>query len=401
MAIRIDGYSERGMVNAICEDICRAGDLHQLTKFLSWISFPFQPKNIPDFSGITSARFLVEQGFSDFGDLDLLILLDHADRKQAILIEAKVAAETGKRIDDQWTNFLAFLQGVSKHRSSLFVQLYRKLRLIERTADLNKPFETHPFWKKQSLGEKRVVLKAAQLLAEYRENPWYVALTPDNSNAVYDFFATTLREYTPNPQQLPNWDVSRMGYLTWPDLHKHFLDESDKSIWQRSLSTFDWNEHQIYQKHIPVPGKIIEGSLARLISTGQQVVIVVKGTLNHRVIEFTGLKETSNFPKSFPVKADELTPMAEPIIDISIYQPKRGSIYFWNPQTQPIQPSDRALVPEPPKIVKVKDAGWENTRVILVNAEGVEQGIEFHVFPDHLERQPYPTKARGNAVSNS
>lgn len=146
MAIRIDGYSERGMVNAVCEDIIRADGVHQLQTFLSWCSFPFQQQGVPDFSGITAARFLVEQGFSDFGDLDLLILLDHANRKQAILIEAKVATDNRKCVDDQWADFSSFLRGDRKHTSSLFVQIYRKLRLIERVADLNRPFEPHPIW---------------------------------------------------------------------------------------------------------------------------------------------------------------------------------------------------------------------------------------------------------------
>ncbi len=384
MPVRIDGYSERGMVNAVCEDIIRAEDVEQLTTFLSWCRFPFQQQGIPDFSGITSARILVEQGFSDFGDLDLLILLDHADRKQAILMEAKVATDTPKRIDDQWEDFLSFLQGDSAQTSSLFVQLYRKLRLIERVADLNRPFEPHPIWGRQSLGANRVVLKAAQLLAEYRANPWYVALVPDDGNRVARFFSTTLRDYTHQPPLLPGWDVSRMGYLTWPDVHKHMQDEPDQSKWKRSLSAFEWNDHQVYQRLRPDSGEIVAGSVA--LWNGQRIVVVVPGKRSHRAI--SAMIDTACFPKSFPVLDAELTLLPEPRNETGGQQPTRGKTYTWNPPaTEPFQPSDRAPVPAPPQLVKVRQAGWEMTRVIQVNAAGDEQGDEFHVFPHHLQRR--------------
>jgi len=85
MSLRINGYSELGMLNAVCEDIMHAGDVQRLARLLSWCRFPFQPEGVPDFGGITAAHILVEQSFSDFGDLDLLLLLDHADRKQSVL----------------------------------------------------------------------------------------------------------------------------------------------------------------------------------------------------------------------------------------------------------------------------------------------------------------------------
>lgn len=387
MAIRIDGYSERGIVNAVCEDIIRADDLHQLTAFLSWCSFPFQKQGVPDFSGITDARILVEQGFSDFGDLDLLILLDHADRKQAVLIEAKVATDTPKRVDDQWDDFLSFLEGVNKHTSSLFVQIYRKLRLIERVADLNRPFNPHPIWGRQSLGANRIVLKAARLLSEYRANPWYIVFVPDDSNRVSRFFSDKLDKFCHDPQQLPGWDVTRMGYLTWPDLHKKVQDDPDReNKWKRSLSAFDWNEHQIYQRLRTDCESLGAGTVA--LWNEQRVIIVAPGERMPRAIAYLPDIHTEYFPKSFPVRVEEVTPLEEPSIEIRGHQPKRDSIYNWNPpNTEECQPSDRAPVPTPPKLVKVREAGWKTTRVVQVDAAGVELGDEFHVFPHHLQRR--------------
>lgn len=384
MPFRIDGYSERGMVNAVCEDIIRAEDVTQLTTFLSWCSFPFQQQGLPDFRGITAARILVEQGFSDFGDLDLLILLDHADRKQAILIEAKVATDTPKRIYEQWDDFLSFIKGRGDETSSLFVQIYRKLRLIERVADLNRPFEPHAIWKRQSLGENRIVLKAAGLLHEYRANPWYIVIVPDDGNSVRHFFSSTLQDFIPNPEQLPGWGVARMGYLTWPDLHNRFQQEPAK--WRRSLSALDWNEHQIYQQHRPDSGEMTAGTVADW--NGQRIVIVDPGKVRPRAISAMTDIHAAFFPNSFPVRADELTPLPEPRFDIRQHQPARGAIYTWNPPTtEGFQPPDRAPVPIPPQLVKVRQASWETTRVVLVNPDGEEQGDEFHVFPHHLERR--------------
>lgn len=391
MGIRIDGYSERGMLNAVCEDIVRAGDFQTLETFLDWCRFPFQ-KRVPDFSDITAAQILVEQSFSDFGDLDLLILLDHAnrkqesERKQAVLIEAKVATDTPKRIYDQWDDFLSFLRGGGDQTSSLFVQIYRKLRLIERVADLNRPFEPHPIWKRLSLGENRIVLKAAGQLAKYRGNPWYVALVPDDSNAVRDFFSSTLEEFIPTPPELlPGWDKTRMGYLTWPDLDiNHFKQEPAK--WQRSLSALDWNEHQIYQQLRPDSGAILAGTLADW--NGQRIIIVKQGKRTPRAILATTDINTAFFPKSFTVRAEELTLLPGLRMEIGCHQPAQGMTYTWNPPTtEQFQPPDRAPVPTPPQKVEVRRAGWETTCVVLVNPAGVEQGEEFHVFPHHLLRR--------------
>lgn len=69
------------------------------------------------------------------------------------------------------------------------------------------------------------------------------------------------------------------------------------------------------------------------------------------------MTDTTHFPKSFSVRADELMVLPEPRIEIGGHQPTRGVTYTWNPPvTEPFQPSDRAPVPTPPQLVKVKEA---------------------------------------------
>jgi len=378
------------MVNAVCEDIVRSQDLEQLKEFLSWCRFPFQQTGIPDFSDITSARFLVEQSFSHFGDLDLLILLDHKDlRKQAIMIEAKVSTKTPKTIKNQWESFLSFLGGnTKKNRSTLFVQIYRKLSLIERLADLNKPFKRHDIWGKQSLGSNRIVLKAAKLLAEYRANPWFVAFVSDDSKRVGSFFSDDLKKYKPQPQQLQFWDISRMGYLTWPDIQNHMDKPHTQSKWKRSLSTFKWNEDQIYHKNYLILGKIEAGKAA--VWKGQRIVTVNKG-VNPRAIDTDN--QTNFFPKSFPVEqGPELKMLPEEDFNLDHHKPTKGKTYLWNPpEGEDYQPSNRAPAPQPEKLgtkVIVKNPNWIKTLVSLAKEAKNEEYGDFYVFTHHLEKNP-------------
>jgi hypothetical protein len=247
MTINHLGYSERGMVNALCEDLSIHGDLAELTEFLSWCQFPNTRREAqPDFTGIQEATLIVEQSFADFGDLDLLILLNQGRQKQSVLIEAKVATDTAspRSIDDHWLGFLKYLEGDKRRRSNLFVQIFRKMRLIKRLHDTDVP--AHAIWGIPSLGANRVVRRAANRLSEYRENPWYVVCVPYPDELVSSFFSGTLARYDPEPDILPEWSVERVGYLTWPTIHTKCLEQSRAGNWRRTLARFDWNEHQVY-----------------------------------------------------------------------------------------------------------------------------------------------------------
>ncbi len=88
--------------------------LRTLERFLSLCHFPLATPQ-PVFERLAHAHLLVEQSFSDFGDLDLLILLKHQKdaQEQAVLVEAKVCTDTGswKGIEDQWADFRSVPRG--------------------------------------------------------------------------------------------------------------------------------------------------------------------------------------------------------------------------------------------------------------------------------------------------
>src|SRR4051812_32985977 len=109
------GYSERGMVNALFYDMgAKPRDderLARLSDFLGQCHFPRRDPPFP-FQGmrLRSAKVRIEQSFSDFGDLDPLVLLEEEaepPRKHALLIEAKVktAQRASWPIRVEWSEF--------------------------------------------------------------------------------------------------------------------------------------------------------------------------------------------------------------------------------------------------------------------------------------------------------
>ena len=87
MSVDLIGYSERGMMNAISEDLAHSSDPALVGDFMSQFSFPTSPP--PDWTEIKQVKILVEQSFSDFGDADMLILIEHKNQSRtAIFVEA-------------------------------------------------------------------------------------------------------------------------------------------------------------------------------------------------------------------------------------------------------------------------------------------------------------------------
>ena len=133
------GYSERGMINAMCYEMkYSAKGVQLLRDFLKLRTFPCSS---PDFDNFQSATFIIEQSFSDFGDLDLLILLDGA-RKQAVLLEAKVKTYQSNywNIHAEWAAFKQVPQDTVP-TANLFIQLYRKMRLVRKLRNSGENLE--------------------------------------------------------------------------------------------------------------------------------------------------------------------------------------------------------------------------------------------------------------------
>ena len=281
------GYSERGMVNALCYDIhCSPDGLRLLQEFLCLCSFPFSK---PDFDNVQTATFIVEQSFSDFGDLDLLILLD-GSKKQAVLLEAKVKTTQASdwSIASQWAAFCDLPRAVAK-TSNLFMQLYRKMRLICRIRLPKEALEPNERIPKERMGHNPVVAAAVEQLGKYCSETWYVSLIPDSKADAQRFFELEL----PKPTELPGWNHGTMGFLTWGELEKHLLKRPED--WPQTLRNFEYNKGQIYgadglraEQSPPPPGSLVTWSVGSEKRSG---VIKNRGRRNTRVVLPDGTTE--------------------------------------------------------------------------------------------------------------
>jgi len=267
MAIEVIGYSERGIVNALFYDLEHAPHEDGAFPLLTLCQFPLWrgPQNqIPGQSRVDHATVLVEQSFSGFGDADALVLLDRKDgRKQAIFIEAKVktAQQNNWAIQDYWFEFLRLLNA-NLGGPNLFVQLYRKLRLAYQLTHPDEPLVAADIPGAWSLGANPVVWRAAEMLRPYAKDVWYLALVPDKPQNTDAFFRNQLAGFNPAQEEfnLPQWDVTQWGYLTWVDIND--LVQADLALWQCTRRSFEHNRAQIFghgigheAHHVAVPNR--------------------------------------------------------------------------------------------------------------------------------------------------
>jgi len=215
--MEIVGYSERGLINSLFYEIKYSqNNLTILNNFLSLISFPYQNQEVK--FQISNVKILIEQSFSDFGDADVVLLLDNQNEKQVIFIEAKV--KTSQK--SHWSilnEFEAFKNGQKASKvpegfsSNLFVQLYLKVRLAKalQTGDMKQleeglPFpeclsktskRTHKKLLPRKIGDNKVVLKAIDLIKDYCKYPLFIALVPTCISTANGFDPKTLKDYKP------------------------------------------------------------------------------------------------------------------------------------------------------------------------------------------------------------
>lgn len=250
MAVSIVGYSERGMINAICADVARSNSASALIeRFLKLIHLPQHIGPSP-FERIDSVEIMVEQSFSTFGDPDIVFLLQLLDgTKHAIFVEAKVHTDVraGRAISQRWDFFQNCLDCEATRRpSGLFTQMYRSQRLIHKLCSTDTRAKKK-FFGGTKIGRNRVVKKAAEKVSSYLENVsqgWVVALLPEPASTLDLFFRGQLANYHPAPAQLPNWDVRNWGFITWEQIDTLCL--SERNEWMQTLAAFDWNHEQVY-----------------------------------------------------------------------------------------------------------------------------------------------------------
>jgi hypothetical protein len=108
------GYSERGLVNALCYDCFHSPDGHKyLGKLLSLCHFPFllNDNEKPDFANITGATLFVEQTLSDFGDSDLIVLCDLGNGDKAVVF-CEFKRGSGWSLQEEWLRFARYVSSL-------------------------------------------------------------------------------------------------------------------------------------------------------------------------------------------------------------------------------------------------------------------------------------------------
>ena len=245
--MEIMGYSERGLLNSLFYEIRYSqNNLQLLNGFLSLVSIPYFNIHFR----IRNAKILIEESFSDFGDADSVLLIDNNGSKQSVFIEAKV--KTFQR--QSWSieeEFRTFEEGIKQNRvssSNLFVQLYHKVRLIKAlqnggTVLLQKGIRFPECSSKaiRKIGDNEVVLRAVEILRQYYNDVFFVALVPDDISKVKNFYHNILKNYNPGFQE---WDIKNWGCVSWAEVEdfckKYGLEETQK--------VFKFNEGQIYER---------------------------------------------------------------------------------------------------------------------------------------------------------
>jgi hypothetical protein len=254
------GYSERGIINALFYEMKFSQDnLQLLNDFLSLVSFPYRTVNFQ----ISDAKILIEQSFSDFGDADVVLLVNNQGDKQVIFIEAKV-----KTFQGSWSirkEFEKFKEGIAKQESpkgfssNLFVQLYFKTKLIKALKSdsiqleegvqfpeclLKKDRKTHKRVILRKIGENEVVLEAVNQLEDYSKDAFFIALVPDDTSSLRNFYQNTLKGYRPNGFQ--EWDIRNWGYHSWAQVEE--FCRKCKNRLDGTINIFNFNKGQIYEK---------------------------------------------------------------------------------------------------------------------------------------------------------
>jgi len=248
--VKIIGYSERGTINALFYEIAYSDKSLQLTKEL--LALADCPSLVKFCQNLTEVKVFIEQSLSDFGDADVILLLDAGDKKGVVFLEAKVKSSQ----KNEWKlkqEFEQFKKGCNSgdkmlSSSNLFTQLYHKHRFLNGLSDVGIDglkkgivFPECSTKKTRKIGGNEVVLSVVESIDQYRENSWYIALIPDTSTAIEDFYRD-FRQNNHDATILSQLDKSGWGGLTWEQVVKFCKKFSLKDTKQ----VLDFNKGQIY-----------------------------------------------------------------------------------------------------------------------------------------------------------
>jgi len=384
MSVDLIGYSERGMMNAISEDLAHSSDPALVSDFMSQFSFPTSPP--PDWTEIKQVKILVEQSFSDFGDADMLILIEHKNQsRKAIFVEAKVSSDTNswKTIEDRWREFLCILDGGEGSTSNLLVQLHRKVRLVEKLRNRTDQFTTDLLIPRGSLGSNQTVNRAAKLVGDWvgDSDVFFVAILPDTTDALTQFFGEQLLSASLG-EKLPCWSVQNLGFLSW---HK-LASALTAARWPRTIATLEWNAGQIFRTARIRTTPFEFGNVCLFENRPVYIVDVGRGT-TCRVAPLDEKADERHW-RTFTVDASLLSVPEIPIqLDEIPQLPQTKGVYQWDSgQDSDRLPSDSVSIQIQPNtnVIVIGRPSWKTTRVQFHGANADQSS--FLVFTHHLRR---------------
>lgn len=255
--MRLLGYSERGLVNALCYDCVH--DQHGsalLAGMLQAAWFPLLEGN-PLFADICHATLLVEQSLSQFGDCDLIILCDTTGgTKFVIFCEFKRGVQW--LMNGEWNGFTVRIENKIREQltSNLFCQLYFKQRFGSALAgitgedlgeglEFDEPLNIASGDGRRRIGTNQTVLRAVEMIRPYVKESYFLMVTPQpmNQNECRDFAQTT----TNWQNHLRGWSTYRWGHLSLNAIHEFCGGRPD--TFHHTLDVFEYNLGQLYQGH--------------------------------------------------------------------------------------------------------------------------------------------------------
>jgi hypothetical protein len=235
--MEIIGYSERGIINSIAYFLSE--NVQYVYEFIEVMGI-----SIPKLD--YSYTLLIEQSFSDFGDSDLIIIIENKQNREKIVlfIECKIKTYQGtfqilsefKKIE-RALNKSDKITGIS---SNLFVQLYYKYLMVTTKGKSDKIKSLSPIFKKHNnnpriLGSNKIVLNAFDKIKEANDY-YYIAITPTAPNEMDN---TEFREKIKSLNLMPETNV----HLCYWDNIKILFDRIKA---RKVINVFEYNNGQIY-----------------------------------------------------------------------------------------------------------------------------------------------------------
>jgi len=252
--MKLYGYSERGLVNALCYDCVHDQNGETLlAEMLQKACFPLLADQ-PSFGTISQATFLVEQSLSDFGDCDLIILCDtNEGKKFAVFCEFKRG--TRWSLNDEWKKFTVRVENSIREKltSNLFCQLYFKERLVSELAgassqslaqglEFDEPLSIAGGRGRRKIGSNKTVLRAVNLIRPYASEPIFLMVTPEKMDR--NEVASFVHQANGWQGNVRGWSTRRWGHLNLSALHDYC--KNNPMAFSHTLEIFQFNQGQLY-----------------------------------------------------------------------------------------------------------------------------------------------------------